>query len=659
MKIRWHRISLFFILTMVFGACKGKTATPSPLGQPVPGGPAVITGGFSYTNDFVVETYYVEHAVAINDLTGFIQRDKLWELPIKGQVLGYMELDEENNQATYRISLPVIPEAVLNDVDHDGRSENGVQIFAVTYSPNLTGGPFSEGDDRSFGWPAYLASIKTDTENQDEVTGGRLLIWAQDDQQEFPSGFGSDGLLFTQDDPILGVTAGYSVIDLDSSPFAIIRDLETEMILYEPEDVAVKDYSNLSYTEAFDTMFEKISKEYAFDGIAGKYPNWEALYAELAPRVKSAEQANDSYAYFQALNDFVMSFKDGHVSLDGGDNKYSYYQEHLYGGLGFAVRELDNGEVVVVYILPGGPADMAGMQVGAMLTRFNGLPIKDAISQAQPLSPQSTDFGLRFEQTMMFTRGAAGESFTVTFKNEGEAEQNSSLVSIQELDSFYATYLGGESDENVLPTEYAIFPQGVGYVVINSNYDDLNLLVRIFQRALDTFEQNGVPGIIIDMRQNFGGAPMGLAGFLYEEEIPLGQLEYYSEKTGQFEADGPRDRVLPNVEQYRFDKMVLLVDQFCYSACEIEAYGFSQVPGMRVMGQFPTAGVEGETARGDFLLPDGMSITVPTGRFTLPDGSIFLEGKGVQPDIKVAVTRDSVLSGEDTVLSAAIDYILE
>jgi len=659
MKQKLFILNLFLIATLLLAGCRPKSATPAPLGQPVPGGPAVITGGFSYTNDFVVETYYVEHAVALNDLTGFIKRDKLWELPINGQVLGYMELDEENNQATYRLSLPVVPEGVLNDVDQDGKSESGVQIFVVTYSPNLTGGPYSEGDDRSFGWPAYLASIKTDTENQDEVTGGRLLIWAQDDQQEFPSDFGGDGLLFTRDDPIMSVPAGYSVIDLDASPFAIIRALETEMTLYEPQDVAVKDYSSMSYTQAFETMFQKVRKEYAFDGIKGKAPNWDQLYAELSPRVRNAEQTSNSYEFFLALNDFVLSFKDGHVNLDGGDTVYTYYQEHLYGGLGFAVRELDNGEVVVVYVLAGGPADLAGMQVGATVIRFNGLPVRDAISQAEPLSPQSTDFGLRYEQTMMFTRGAAGKTSTVSFRNYGEAEQTVTLTSIQELDSFYATYLGGESDENVLPVEYTIFPQGVGYVRINSNYDDLNLLVRIFQRALDTFEQNGLPGIIIDMRQNFGGAPMGLAGFLYDEEIPLGQLEYYSEKTGKFEADGPRDRVLPNVQQYSFEKMVLLVDQFCYSACEIEAYGFSQVPGMYVMGQFPTAGVEAETARGDFLLPDGISLTVPTGRFTLPDGSIFLEGEGVQPDEDVPVTRDGVLSGEDTVLSAAIDYLLK
>jgi len=659
MKRKYLLLNAFLAFTILLVACKPKSSTPAPLGQPVPGGPAVITGGFAYTNDFVVETYYVEHAVALNDLTGFIQRDKLWELPINSQVLGYMDLDEDNNQATYRLSLPVVPQAVLNDVDQDNRRESGVQIFAVCYSPNLTGGPYSEGDDRSFGWPAYLASIKTDTENNDEITGGRLLIWAQDGSQEFPSAFGADGLLFTKDDPVMPVPAGYSVIDLDTSPFAIIRDLETEMTLYEPADVAVKDYSAMSYTAAFDTLFEKIRNEYAFNGISGKFPNYDQLYAELAPRVRSAEQNANSYDFFLALNDLIFSFEDGHVNLDGGANAYTFYQEILHGGLGFAVRELDNGQVVVVYVLPGGPADQAGMQVGALLTRFDDLPVRDAISRATPLSPQSTDFGLRYEQTMMFTRGAAGETHTLTFQNEGGSARNVTLTAIQELDSFFVTYRGGESDENALPVEYSIFPQGVGYIRINSNYDDLNLLVRIFQRALEIFEQNGLPGIIIDLRRNFGGAPMGLAGFLYDEEIPLGQLEYYSEKTGKFEPDGPRDRVLPNETQFSFSKMVLLVDQFCYSACEIEAYGFSQVPGMYVIGHFPTAGVEAETARGDFLLPDGISLTVPTGRFTLEDGSIFLEGQGVQPDLDVPVTRESVLSGEDAVLSAAIDYILK
>ena len=79
---------------------------------------------------------------------------------------------------------------------------------------------------------------------------------------------------------------------------------------------------------------------------------------------------------------------------------------------------------------------------------------------------------------------------------------------------------------------------------------------------------------------------------------------------------------------------------------------------MVVMGQFPTAGVEAETARGEFNLPEGIAFGVPTGRFIMPDGSIFLEGVGVQPTVRIPVDEASVLSGEDVVLQQAVSYIV-
>ena len=627
------------------------------VGDAVPSGPVLITGGFDYTNDFVVETYYVAHAVGLLDMTGFVLRDKEWELPVESQVLGYMDLDAENDSATYRLSLPIVPAGEFNDVDNDNKEEKGLQIFTVAYNPNLTGGVFSEGDDRSLGWPGYLASVKTDSENQDEVKGGKLVIWAADSDQEFPGDFGADGLLFTKDDAVVPVPAGYSVVDLDQSPFVFITDQVVDITLYESDDIAVKDFSDLSYTEAFDAFYEVVRKEYAFNGFEGKQPDWDAVYANLQPKIARAEDVQDAYGYYLALREFSMVFNDGHVGVSGGDFDYQYNEDNLLGGYGFAVRELDDGRVIVVFILPGGPADLAGMQVGAEIEKFNGDLVGDALKKVQPFQPQSTDFGKRFEQTVFLTRGGIGDSASVTFKNPGGETRTAQMVSVYELESFFSVYLGGSYDEFVLPAEYKLLPSEVGYIKINSNYDDLGLLIRVFERALATFEDVGAPGIIIDMRLNFGGAPLGLAGFLYDEEIQLGQLEYYSDKTGQFEPDGPRDKVYPNENIYSFEKMVLLVDQFCFSACEIESYGFSQVPGMVVMGQFPTAGVEGETARGEFLLPEGIEFGIPTGRFTLPDGSIFLEGEGVQPTIRIPVDEYSVLSGEDVVLQQAIDYI--
>ena len=632
------------------------TSTPAPTPSPAPrssaGGVEVISGEFEYTND-IITVYYVEHAVGLVDLYGFVTRDEEWELPVDSQVLGPLTIDTEQQRGTFRLLLPARPIGTMVDVDNDSQRDTGVQVFVAAYWPNLYGGPFSEGDDRSLGWPAYLASTVNDPENNDEVTGGKLVVWAPDDAQQFPTDFGADGLLFTDDDPVGPLPAGYSVIDLDRRPFAIERDREVQVTLYEPPDAAIKDFSDLSYTKAFDAMFNRVRMEYAFNGIPGKAPDWDSLYAELAPRVAEAERQADRRAFFDALFDFAYAFRDGHVGVSSplsGD----LFRERASGGYGFAIRELDDGRALVVFVTRNGPADRAGMQVGAELLAFNGTPVKEAIAAVEPLSgPFSTDFALRYQQARYLLRAPVGTSAQVTFANPRRAPQTVTLRAVEERDSFLATSIYEERNPAALPVEFEQRPSGVGYIRINANYDDLNLLIRLFERALKTFDDLDVPGIIIDMRQNNGGAPLGLAGFLTDQEIIIGQDEYYSERTGRFEPEGPIDKILPNQNQYRFDKIVLLVGQACFSACEYESYGFSKVPGVIVVGETPTAGVYAEVSRGQYVLPDGIFLQIPTGRTVLPDGTPLLEGVGVVPTIRVPVTAETVLSDRDVVLERA------
>ncbi|MCA2001979.1 MAG: peptidase S41, partial [Chloroflexi bacterium] len=352
--------SLFLFVSLLLSACSQNLTQTPPAADGVQ--PHEITGTYQVTNDFVLAAYYVENAVALTDMHGFVVRDLEWELPVDSQVLGFMTFDPETLSGTFELDLPALPEGEFNDVDNDGVEETGVQIFAVAYSPNLYGGPFAAGDDRSRGWPSYLASVKTDSENQDEVVGGKLVVWSPDANQGFPTGFGADGLLFTADDPAGALPAGYSIVDLDSDPFIVTQEASPQLTLYEPKDIAVKDYSAMSYAEAFDAMFEAVRKEYAFAGIEGKEPNWDALYAELKPRVEKAEKDKDPNAFYLALRDFTWAFKDGHVGLEGGDYADQDFAAATSGGYGFAIRELDDGRVLVIYTLEGGPAQLAGIQ---------------------------------------------------------------------------------------------------------------------------------------------------------------------------------------------------------------------------------------------------------------------------------------------------------
>ena len=96
-------------------------------------------------------------------------------------------------------------------------------------------------------------------------------------------------------DPVTTAPIGYSVVDLDASPFNFDTDQTIDVTLFEPDDVAVKDYSKLSYTEAFDKMYEIVRKEYAFNGIPGKAPDWDAVYAQIQPKVVKAQADKDAY----------------------------------------------------------------------------------------------------------------------------------------------------------------------------------------------------------------------------------------------------------------------------------------------------------------------------------------------------------------------------
>ncbi|MGA2821112.1 MAG: S41 family peptidase [Anaerolineales bacterium] len=624
--------------------------------------PLEITGNFNYTND-IITTYYVEHEVALVDMYGFVTRNQEWEIPVDSQVLGFLQIDESAKHGTYRLELPERPLGTLVNVSHGASQGQGVQVWAATYWPNITGGPYSEGDDVSRGWPNYLASVITDPQNHDEVTGGKLVVWSPDNGEYFPTGFGPDEKLFTKDDPVGPIPAGYSIVDLSQNPFKVSQEAKPDLTLYEPPDVAIKDFSRLSYTEAFRQTVDFARTEYAFNGIPGKQLDWDALYNQIEPLVAAAERTHDPKQFALAMKQFTLAFHDGHTSL-AGSLADQIDQESTASGYGFAIRELDSGQVIVVYLTSGGPADQAGIQVGAQVLQFDGKPIGEAIGQVQALDgPFSTSYGLRYQQARYLLRASPGTSAQVEFANPGIGPQTVTLRAVQETDSFDATQIDWNYQPGPMPETYTIYSTGagspdIGYVRINTNNDDLSLLYRLFTHALQTFADNQVSNVVIDLRVNSGGSPLGLAGYLSNQNITEGQLEYYSAKTGKFEAEEPPNIIYPDQTQFRFQHLAVLVDQFCYSACELEAYGFSQIPGVQIVGQYPTAGTEAEVARGQVNLPEGISLQIPTGRFVNLDGSLFLEGRGVMPTVKVPVDANTVQSDQDVVLQAAVNALL-
>lgn len=664
MKLRLFQIvAIVVVLSMVLAACAPKADTgtlPATETSAQGSGAKTVTGTVTYTNYFFTEGV-AQPVVILEDQGGFVDRNRKFLIPVESQVIAEITSDFYTSPFTYSLSLPEKPNGTSHDVDHDGSDETGVMIFAVAYWTNTWGDPYLERRDQfGGGWSSAYASTKVsdDRDSYLEVFGGMYLVYAPDDKQQFPSGFGGDKKLFTDDDPIMDLPGGWSVIDMDQSPFAVDRSENPTVELIEPESSALVDFSALSYAAAFDGMAEKFKNEYAFTEL--KKIDWDAKVAEFRPRFEEADKNKDSHAYALALRDFLWSIPDTHVGF-GTDLLDDDFSVETAGGLGFAMRETDDGKIIANFILDGGPAANAGMLWGAQIISLDGVPVSDVVEATVPWSsPFSNPEIKRLQQLRYATRFKLEKGqVEVKFKNVGGSEQTASLDVVDEFDSFsIASFRAGESP-TALPVEFDVLPSGYGYIKISSFLDNDVLSILVWERAIKYFNDNEVPGVILDLRNNGGGSGWladQMAAYFFDKEIVVGNTARYNKGSGEFYMDpGDEALMLPPREDLQYSgAVVVMVGPNCASACEFFSYNMTINDRATVVGQYPSEGAGGSVE--DFIVPEDITVQITIGRAVDVEGNIHLEGTGVVPDVRVPVTAETlqrIANGEDVILEAA------
>ena len=667
MKLFVYRMSaVLAVLSLAAIACS--SVLPNVTLNPTASSPAQITGGtkivsgnVTYTNAFFTEGV-AEPLIILEDQGGFVERDRQFLIPVESQVIGQITSDFYTSPFTYSLTLPEEPNGTLHDVDHDGSNETGVMVFAIAYWTNTWGDPYLERRDQGGGgWSTAYASTKVsdNPSSYREIYGGKYLVYAPDDKQQFPSDFGSDKKLFTDDDPIMDLPAGWSVIDMDLSPFDVDRSAEPTVDLLEPESAALDDFSQLSYTDAFAKMLEKFTNEYAFTELKGI--DWAAKGQEFRPRFEEAERNHDPHAYVLTLRDFLWSIPDTHVGLADFSMLADDYFNETDGGLGFAMIETDDGKIIANFILKNGPADLAGMQWGAEILSLDGEPAADVVAANVPWeSPFSNPIIKRLQQLRYALRFPLDKKqVVVKFKNPGEPEKTAPLDVVNERDSLnFSSPFAGQKD-TALPVEFDILPSGLGYIRINSFFDNEVLTIQVWERAIQYFNDNKIPGVILDLRTNGGGngwLANQMAAYFFDQEMVVGNTAHYSKDTGEFYMDpGDERRMIPPRTELQYSGPVaVLVGPACASACEFFSYDMTINNRAIIVGQYPTEGAGGSVEQ--FLMPEDLHVQITTGRAVDANGNIHLEGKGVVPTVKVPVTVDTLkkqANGEDVILEAA------
>jgi hypothetical protein len=531
------------------------------------------------------------------------------------------------------------------DLPQKPAAENSMQIMMLAVEDKDC---LISGNQLISCWDAELSSIAFEDASQSVVVDGQLLVWAADDGQSFPDSIGADGMFFTDDDELLTLEPGYTLIDLGTKPFTFEHQAGGEIALYSNYDPSTRDLSELTYTEAFDHIFNDMREGYAFNGVEGKEPDWDAVYELIYPQVQAAEKSGDVNDWISALNAFTQQFSDSHVSVSGEavndwvDEKYSH-------GYIFYFDLLSNGDIVYT----NGPvADMEWERFdyyfwGYKLVEIYKTPVEDKINEILPV------FGSYSSPEMYYRAQVRDMTHTLTEKIP--------KFGLKEFDGYVFEDRRKPADENVISAEneyeisydpsqpisvFQSYP-GIGIITIHTDGHNMQTALDIFDESLAEFENLNVDTIIIDLRDSEEYRFMNYAGYFSDTSMELGEMAWrqFGDLEGKMRTQALQS--IPNKHQYSFDKIAVLTDERCKDACEADVYALSQLPQTTVYGETPTFGSFSIVGSTPYTLPDNIAFNYSSGNIHDENGNLLIEGTGVPFNIQIEETQSTFLLDYD------------
>lgn len=277
-----------------------------------------------------------------------------------------------------------------------------------------------------------------------------------------------------------------------------------------------------------------------------------------------------------------------------------------FTGIG-AELGLENDRLIIVAPLDGFPADKAGLRSKDVIVKING---EDA-------------FGIKVEEAVSKIRGPEGTDVTLTIEREGK--------------QFDITLT---REEIVVPSVISEIKNDVGILKISRFAEDT---VKLANQAAQDFRDQGVKGVILDLRNNGGGylnGAVSIADLWIDGDIVV------QERRGDSIIDtqkASKGALLGGI------KTIVLINQGSASASEIVA---------GALKDYNLATLVGETSFGKGSVQDlqklgsGGTLKVTVARWYTPKGN-NIDKEGVKPDIEIKLSEEDIKNARDTQLIEA------
>jgi carboxyl-terminal processing protease len=324
----------------------------------------------------------------------------------------------------------------------------------------------------------------------------------------------------------------------------------------------------------------------------------------------------DGFTAAHALIRGMVRFVDENHTYFLDPQQYRDYQswsrgDNTYVGIGISVSSRDS-QPRIVEVYDGTPAQQAGLQAGDILVSIDNRAVAD-----MPLDEMT---GL--------VRGPAGSSVQIVVRRGDDPTEIPYTVQRAEI------HLQFVKDKLV--------QDDIGYVMLRG-FPEPSVIDSI-EQDIATFQDEGVHGLVLDLRGNSGGR-IDVGTRLLGDFLPNGTSIYQ-----EIDRNGHNSTHATHGNSQYDLPLVVLVDGGTASMGEIFAsavqeHGAATILGSKTSGSVAAAQV--------FGLSDGSALQVTVFDILAADGKP-LNKAGVAPDEVIASDPGAATDGADPVLSRAV-----
>ena len=391
---------------------------------------------------------------------------------------------------------------------------------------------------------------------------------------------------------------------------------------YEPQVAKFKTDAELHYL--LQKMIDRLNRSH----FAIIPP--EVLYALERAKQTAKEEGDELSEKYNSEN----SEEDDDEETENSDE--DYYATY---GIGVELRVLD-GQFVITRVELNSAAEKAGLKIGYIINNINTVSLDTLLKSADAAESKKYKKQLPLAIVSYFLNGERDVPVLLNYL-DGDDKLQEKVIMREKLSGESVKLLSN------LPSQFVRFDaesldEDTGY--IKFNFFAVSLVDK-FCGAVGKFKDK--KNLIIDLRGNLGGSLgtlFGITSLLTDRTIKLGT---------EINKLRREDRYVKAQRKNFKGRIVILIDNMSYSAAELFA---------AALQENDRATVIGETSAGEALpsltmeLPTGAVFLYPVANFETPKGNP-LEGRGVQPDLKVALERKTLLFGVDKQLESALAFL--